>query len=519
MLQAIRRKGPQAQVVTVKSYPSPIGGWNRRDALAAMKPTDAVDLVNWFPRTTYVEIRGGYSSHATGLTNNGKTLSVYNAINGVNKMFCATSAGVYDVSSAGAVGAAVASRTDGKHQWLNYGDGTNNYLIMFNGVDKGLYYDGTSWIVVDASSSPALTGLATTSIIGVHSHKDRLYFIQKNSMSFWYLTAGVAGGALTEFNLGGVAQEGGYLMAMGTWTIDGGDGPDDRAVFITSEGEAIVYAGTNPSSAADWALIGRYKFGRPIGRRCMSRYGGDLLLITQNGVFPMSAAAQSATIDYKLALSFKIEQAFNEASLIYGSNFGWKCTLFPAQSALIINVPHLEDGTHEQYVMNTITKSWCKFNAWDAEDFSVINGELYFCRGTAVYKSWDGTIDGSNAIEAYAKTAFSYFGNIGQLKKFKMFRPVLSVNGNISYLTDIDVDFKNDEITGTASYSVTSGARWDIDNWDEAYWAAGLEIVRDWTSPDEWDGFCAAGKLKVSNTSLVIQWMASDYTYERGGVL
>ena len=117
----------------------------------------------------------------------------------------------------------------------------------------------------------------------------------------------------------------------------------DRAVFVTSEGEVLVYAGTNPSSAADWALVGLYKIGRPLGRRCLSKIAGDLLIITQNGVFPMSAAIQSETIDYKLAISFKIENAFNEASNAYGSNFGWKAQLFPTQSALLVNIPITED--------------------------------------------------------------------------------------------------------------------------------------------------------------------------------
>ena len=36
---------------------------------------------------------------------------------------------------------------------------------------------------------------------------------------------------------------------------------------------------------------------------------------------------------------------------------------------------------HEQYVMNTITKAWCRFTEWSAEDFAVFNGELYFCAG------------------------------------------------------------------------------------------------------------------------------------------
>ena len=176
-----------------------------------------------------------------------------------------------------------------------------------------------------------------------------------------------------------------------------------------------VYAGTNPSSAADWALVGLYKIGRPLGRRCLSKIAGDLLIITQNGVFPMSAAIQSETIDYKLAISFKIENAFNEASNAYGSNFGWKAQLFPTQSALLVNIPITEDGMHEQYVMNTITKAWCKFTSWYAEDLAEFNNELYYVEGTKVVKAWTGENDNGSNITASAKCAFNYLGDNVQM--------------------------------------------------------------------------------------------------------
>lgn len=520
MRTALRQKtATRSTVSQFKSYPSPISGWNARDALASMKPTDAISLENWFPKTSYVEIRGGHADHATGMTGNGKTLVVYNGLDGNSKMFALTNTGVYDVSSSGAVGASVASRTDGKHQYVNFGDGTNNYLILVNGVDKPLYYNGSSWVAVDAASSPALTGLTTTSIIGVFISKGRLFFIEKGSLSFWYLAAGAAGGALTEYDLSGVAKKGGYLVTGATWTIDAGDGPDDRVVLITSEGEVIVYSGTNPSSATTWSLIGVYDFGIPLGRRCVQKYGGDLLIITQNGIFPMAEAAQSTAIDYKLSISFKIENAFNDAARSQGSIFGWEAIIHRAESALIVNVPVTEDGEHEQYVMNTITKAWCKFTGWDAETFAIFNDELYFCTGTKVVKAWTGRMDGSNNIVAYAKTAFTDMRQPGARKKFKMFMPILAVNGALSYLTDIDVDYADSPISGTASYSVVSGAQWDVAKWDEGYWAASLEIVKQWTSPAEWDGYAVSGKLKIATNSLQIQWMANQFIYETGGML
>ena len=520
MRTPLRSKGsPRQRVHRSMSYAAPVKGWNARDALAAMKPEHAVTLENWFPRTSYCEIRGGYVDHASGTTGAVKTLAVYNGPTGTSKMFAATASGVYDVSSAGAVGASVASRTDGKHQWNNFADGTNNYLMMFNGVDVPLYYDGTNWIEVTDVSSPALTGLTTTSIFAGFVFKGRMMFLEKSSLSFWYLASGVAGGALTEFSLGGVAKKGGYLVAAATWTIDAGDGADDKAVFVTSEGEALVYQGTNPSSATAWALVGVYDLGEPLGRRCLTRFGGDLVIITQNGAFPLSAALQTATIDNRLAITNIIEDAFATAARSYGSNFGWEAMLYPAEGALIVNIPIIEGGTHEQYVMNTITKAWCKFTEWDAETFAVFNGELYFATSTTVKKAWTGTIDGSNNIIAYGKTAFSYFGDMGSQKRFSMFRPVLSVNGSLSFLTDIDVDFNNTEIAGTATYSVISGASWDAGDWDEVYWAAGMEVVKEWTSPDEDMGYCASGKIKIETNSLVVQWMAQDWIYEVGNAL
>lgn len=517
----LRGKGnaPRVQVSSVKSIPAPVGGWNTRDALAEMPPVDAITLDNWFPQTSYCEIRGGYSSHATGMTGNGKTLAVYNALSGTNKMFCATASGVYDVSSSGAVGASVATPTNGKYQWSMFGDGSSNWLIMVNGVDKPLYYDGTTWTAVDAASTPALTGLTTTKIIGLNVYKGRLFFIEKDSLSFWYLDAGVAGGALTEIDLSAECKRGGYLIGMASWTRDAGDGQDDVAVFVTSEGEAVVYQGNNPSVATSWAKVGAYFVGRPLGRRCLTQYGGDLVILTENGTFPMSAAMQSASIDYKLALSFKIEPTFTDSARSYGSNFGWKSIVYPAQSALVVNVPVAEDGTHEQYVMNTITKAWCRFTAWNSEDFALFNGELYYASGTAVYKAWTGQVDGSNDIVAYGKTSFSYFDSQSQQKRFSLFRPVLAVNGNISFLTDIDVDFKDDAITGSATYTVSNGAVWDTSLWDSAYWAGGLDVVKNWTSPSEWSGYSAAGKIQISTNYLTVQWLSCDYVFERGGVL
>jgi hypothetical protein len=169
--------------------------------------------------------------------------------------------------------------------------------------------------------------------------------------------------------------------------------------------------------------------------------------------------------------------------------------------------------------MNTITKAWCRFTSWNAETFAVFNGELYFAKGTGTYKAWSGTSDIGSNIEAFAKTAFSYFGDMGSQKRLNMYRPVLATNGSLSFLTDIDVDFKDTEITGTATYTVPSGSLWGTSTWDNAFWASGMDIVKEWTSPDENLGYCVSGKIKIVTNSLTIQWISNDMMYETAGPL
>lgn len=515
-MRALRTKGRRAQVSQLQTIPAPIGGWNDRDALAAMAPTDATKLINWFPNTTDCELRKGHTSHGTGITGTVETLAVYNAMNGTNKLFAVSSTDAYNVSSAGAGTAQSLTVTNGQFEYLNFGDGTNHWLIMVNGVDKPQYYDGSSWTAVDSGTSPALTGLTSTSISNVCEYQGRLFFIEKDSLSFWYLAAGAAGGALTEFDLSAFASKGGYLLWADTWTRDGGEGLDDVIVFMTSEGQAIVYTGTDPSTAANWQRIGTYNIAKPLGKRSHCKFAGDLIVLTQDGAYPLSDALATTQTNKRVALTDKINKSFNKASLIYQSTFGWQVIHYPTESALIFNIPGAPEN--EQYVMNTITKAWCKFDSWDAECFAVYNNELYFGGSTVVYKAWTGRDDNGSDIVGVGKPAFSSFNDPRQ-KHPKMFRPMLRVNGNITFLTGVDVDFSDTEITGLASYTVTSGALWGTATWGNGKWTSGLETIRDWRSPSSNVGTYLRGGLKVNTQALEIHWVSNEYIYETGDMV
>jgi hypothetical protein len=199
-------------------------------------------------------------------------------------------------------------------------------------------------------------------------------------------------------------------MAMGTWTIDAGYGVDDLAVFVTSNGEVIVYKGTDPSSAATWSLVGVWQLASPISRRCFLKYSGDLLLLTLDGVEPLSGALQSSRTNPRVALSDKIQSAISDATTLYGSTFGWQMIHYPKAGFLLVNVP-VSVGQQQQYVMNTITKAWANFTGWAANCWELLNDNLYFGGNTVVRKAWDTYADNMQPITGECKQAFSYFGS------------------------------------------------------------------------------------------------------------
>jgi len=62
---------------TTTSMAAPIGGWNNRDSLAEMPPLDAVQMVNFFPTPTDVQLRKGWTKTSTGITGQVQTIMNY----------------------------------------------------------------------------------------------------------------------------------------------------------------------------------------------------------------------------------------------------------------------------------------------------------------------------------------------------------------------------------------------------------------------------------------------------------
>lgn len=506
------------QVSRTISVSSPVGGLNARDPIAEMKPTDAVILDNWFCTPYDVMMRYGYSSWATGITGNINTLASYSPVSGGIKLFAAAGGNCYDVSNTGAVGAAVFSgKTSDKWQHINFGTAGGNFLYLVNGSDSPMLYDGATWTAITGASTPAITGVTTTSLIHVAAFKSRLWFVEKNSLRVWYLPVLSVGGVAASIDFSGMFNRGGYLMAMGDWSLDAGYGMDDYAVFITSEGQVAIYKGTDPSSSTTWALVGIYDIGSPIGRRCMAKYAGDVLIICKDGLAPLSKALMSSRVNSQEMLTDKIQHIMSDYTTTYGPNFGWETQIFPQENMLFVNVP-ISTTTSYQLVMNTISGAWSRWMNLNAASWELHGDLLYFGGNGVVYKAWDGQTDAGTNINFEALQAFNYFGNQSQLKQVKMIRPVFSTDGTPALKIGVNMDYDTTAPTSTPSFTATVASLWDGANWDSATWGGDLSIKRDWQSAFG-IGYASAVHIVGASKYARLHWASTDYVVSAGGVV
>lgn len=483
MLQALRRNPQRQRVSRGVSLPAPVEGWDTSSPLAEMSPKRAIKLDNWFPQAEYVEVRRGHKLHRpTAVDNPVETLVVYNGSIS-SKLFAFAGGDIYDVSAsdthAQTAEVGISGLANSRIQYVNFTTTGGHFAWCCNGADDPFTYNGTTW-----AATPAITGISPGDIVQVNAHKSRLWFVLSDSTKAAYLAPDSIGGAATEFELGGLMSMGGYLVAMGTWSRDAGDGPDDYAVFVTSRGQIIVYAGTDPNVPALWQLIGVFNLGAPLGRRCFTKVGSDLAVITIDGVYPLSNAISfdRGAIE-RVAITGRIQRAMNDAARMAQNSFGWELISYPKGTMAILNVPLVENVTQQQFVMNTLTGAWCRFTNQNANTFAVFNDRLFFGGNDGtVYEADVAGSDYLSNFTALMKTSFQYYGQRGVKKRWTMIQPLITTDGAVVPSIGLDTDFRDGGALSFATTVPVSSSLWNQMIWNLDPWGQQENTLIDWLS-------------------------------------
>ncbi len=511
-----RRKQPVPMQRSVEAnWPAPVEGWDTETLAFELPPTRAIVCENWVPRGIQLEMRQGIAVHATGLDGDVETLMAYNSAT-QQRLFAASVAEIHDVTSVGAVGAAVVSGlTSARFSHVNFTTSGGAFLWICNGTDDPRHWNGTVW------ATPALTMFGSfldNDIFYVFESKERLFFLVNNSLSFGYLPVSSVAGTVAEFPLGATFGRGGRLIAGGTLTHDGGSGPDDYTVFVTSEGEVAVFAGTNPGSASEWTKVGCWFVGDPIGDRPLVELDGDLGLLTRDGLVPLAQAfSGDKAFQPTIYITERIATPVRQAAASNAGD-GWQGLVFPAGDMLIINSPTVTDEA-QQFVRARTTGGWSLFTGWNFACFALFQGALWAgtYEGRVMKCNVNFDDDGAEII-ASLQWPWSRLQHAG-VKRIVKARAVVTTQTGASLSIVARADYAEDPAVPPPSTPTLSDALiWGDGTWGDFRWGGRNLGARQWRTVSGL-GHHASFVLEARSHQSRFALNGLDFIYEFGGLV
>jgi hypothetical protein len=374
-----------------------------------------------------------------------------------------------------------------------------------------------------AASSITLAGVASSALSHVWLYKSRLFFIEKDTLTAWYLPSAVVGGTAADISLAGVFRRGGTLLMGATWSLDSGDGIDDKCVFVSTEGEVAVYAGDDPSDANAWALEGRYDIGKPLAKRAVMRAGGDVLIATDDGIVPLSQVVQKDPAALSLAaVTRTIRDTWREE--ISRDTAGAELWKWTGENLGLVVLPQAS----RMLTVNLQTGAWAEQSGWFGDCAGEFNGAIYVGREDGrVYKINDtGTDDGAAFV---CKLCYSFLdgGDAATYKVVNLARAAWFAIGAFAYRLGVATDYK---VTFPAAPSAVdpnlavSTDVWGTGEWGGATWG-GTTSDPPVGRQDQWravsgSGFALAPTVVLTSGSaekLNVEFLRVDLNMEMGG--
>lgn len=517
-----RTNSKRLPVSRPKSLPAPTNGWYVGENLADAPPKTAYVMDNWFPSQDSCRFRRGSLEYAsfTGFASS-PVRQIFSYNSGLNDhIFAALGGGIWDFTGGGEIGAPdIAGFSSDNWQAIQFTTTGGTFLRAVNGADVPVVYDGSNW-----GTSPAITGVTPGHLAAIWAFKNRVYFAEANTLNAWYLGLDSIGGAATKFPLGSVFTLGGSLVAGASWAISSNSGLYETCVFVSDEGEVAMFDGLYPGDTG-WTIKGKYKIGRPLGRDCILKAGGDLAIMTEDGIVPMSKVMTLDRIALtNEAITRPIAPAWRSAVTSRVGLDGWSITTWPLESMALVTLPYLSSDGNVQFVANARSGAWCRYTGWNAVCFAVDGNSLLF--GTSDGRVMMGEVGGKDDGALYSGKLFWNFtdlGTVGNRKQIKAARPIFQASYNVAPTVDFNVDFAVETPAPPAPADATAGlgARWDVARWDVDVWPPTVIQYVNWDTASGF-GTVIAPVVQVSVSSLQppeLRLQQIDILFETGSAL
>ncbi len=474
---------PSPRTTKVQIVPAPVGGLNLVTPLAATEPAYCLVATNMVATGQGMRVRSGHSVYAEDVDAAGiRTVIPFEGA-AESALFAVSPNGIYDVSAGGAgpwvadVSFPSSAEPAGWGTWTNFTADSGLHYAFYADEQNGLYrrLEGGAFAAVTD-----ITGVAETSLVFVTQHMERVWMVEGGTALAWYLDAGSIAGPATSFNFGSKFAHGGTLVGLYSWTVDGGEGVDDHLVAIGSGGDVIIYKGTDPTSAATWSLVGQYYVGRlPAGRRIAQNEGGDLYILCQYGVIPLTRLLQGTLVqDAQAQLSRNISPLIAEAMSLTISSRGWEMRNVPSENAFLVARPAISGFENLQFALSSHTNGWTTFESLPYQTGDVWDGSFYIGGADGSVYLLDGNTDVGEAIPFGLLSSFQEYGETGLYHRIQFMRPVFRSTGSPAYTAEARYDYDDDPPTTSGAAPVISGSLWDVALWDTAVWTSSGSTVQ-----------------------------------------
>jgi hypothetical protein len=287
-----------------------------------------------------------------------------------------------------------------------------------------------------------------------------------------------------------------------------------------------AYTGGDPAS---WSLIGRYDIGSiPRGKNAFINVAGDVLILTAEGVIPISQVVSKDPVALDLvSIAKNIAPDWRREALLRGDEWPWQAVKYgPGEMALATWPKH--ESSPGCPVVNLKTGAWSKFTAWDALSFVVHKKRLYF--GTTmgrVFLADDGAEDDGELYTATCVQAFNDLGSPGVSKVVNLCRSVYVSQYPFTPQITACVDYRVDLPAAPSALGFTAPTiGWDFSVWDVGVWDAAAEaappgVVARWDTINR-EGFAHAFALQITFSGTVkpdLEYLRSTLTYTVGTVV
>lgn len=517
------RLAAAAQSAQLIVSPAPVGGLNYRDPISNMAVTDALVMRNFIPKQTGAELRKGWQYHtSTALANDIGSVFSYNAPNPASsKVFAAAAGDIYDVTTATpAVSQSTTGSTANLWSTAQFSTTAGNFLLAVSPGAGYWTYNGTSW------TQQTVTGLPANPT-SVAVWKNRVFFTVANSSSVFYLTTiNAITGTAAEIPMGATMRNGGSMRAVINWTLDAGTGIDDYLVAVGSQGDVSVWQGTDPANASTFALRGVWYVGPvPLNGRFFTNFGGDVMILSELGIVPMSRLVNGQFSEIQPGPAQKIQTVLAPIVSELRTAVAWDVYLVPNSDVLVIKLPLL-DGTYQQFAMNINTGAWCTLTGIPMVATAMLNGQLYFATDDRrVAKGFLGELDGvavdgsgGFAVDGEVQTCFNAFGAPGQLKRFTMVRPVFIARQPPSLKVRLNTQYSFGGVAGAPSFTAEARDEWDNDTWNTARWGYSSNTYETWLGVSGL-GYYGSLRMRVRGLGGTTTFASFHVLSEMGGVM